>query len=115
MADHLVPGGLLLVEPWFTPEEWMPNTAHAMLIDEPELKIARVNTSLVDGRVSIVDLHHLIATTEETVHIVEEHRLGLYTVEEMTTAFEQADLDVRHDAEGITGRGLYVARKGEGS
>jgi len=112
MGDHLARGGLLIVEPWFTPDQWMPNTAHAMLIDEPELKIARVNTSLVDGRVSIVDLHHLIATPEETTHILEKHRLGLFTVDEMTSAFEQANLRVRHDEEGLTGRGLYLARKG---
>ncbi|MFC2078020.1 class I SAM-dependent methyltransferase [Candidatus Bipolaricaulota bacterium] len=115
MGDHLVPGGLLIVEPWFTPEQWMPNTAHAMLIDEPELKIARVNTSLAEGRVSIVDLHHLIATPEETTHILEKHRLGLHTVDEMTSAFEQANLSVRYDEEGLTGRGLYLARKGSES
>ncbi len=109
MADHLVPGGLLIVEPWFTPDQWMPNTAHAMFIDEPELKIARVNTSFVDGRVSIFDLHHLIGTPEGTTHVVEHHELGLYTVDEMIAAFELANLSVRYDEEGITGRGLYLA------
>jgi len=113
MAGHLVPGGLLLIEPWFTPEQWMPNTVHAELVDEPDLKIARVNTSLMDGRVSIVDLHHLIATPQETTHVVEKHRLGLYTVEEMTTAFAAADLAVEYDGEGLIGRGLYIARAPE--
>jgi SAM-dependent methyltransferase len=111
MADHLVPGGTLIVEPWFTPDQWAPKTVHAMLIDAPELKIARVNTSFVDGRISIFDLHHLIATPEGTSHVVEGHKLGLYTVDEMTSAFEEANLSVRYDDEGLTGRGLYVARK----
>lgn len=111
MADHLVPAGLLLVEPWFIPEEWKPNTVHAMFIDEPELKIARINTSFTEGRLSIFDLHHLIGTPEGTEHVVEHHELGLYTVEEMTGAFTAAGLDVQHDPEGLTGRGLYVASK----
>jgi len=111
MADHLTVEGTLVVEPWFTPDQWMPNTVHAELVDEPELKIARVNTSLVDGTISVVDLHHLIATPEGTSHVVEEHRLGLFTVEEMTRAFEAAGLTVQYDPEGLTGRGLYVARK----
>jgi len=110
MADHLNADGVLVVEPWFTPDQWMANTTHAMLVDEPDLKIARVNTSLVEGRVSIVDLHHSIATPEETTHVLEKHRLGLFTVDEMKAAFAAAGLRVRHDDEGITGRGLYIAR-----
>ena len=38
-----------------------------------------------------------------------------YTVEEMTSAFEAAELSVHYDPEGLTGRGLYVARKGSES
>ena len=49
MADHLVTGGVMIVEPWYTPENWHPGTVHAKFIDEPELKIARVNTSYVNG------------------------------------------------------------------
>jgi ubiquinone/menaquinone biosynthesis C-methylase UbiE len=45
MASHLKPGGVLVIEPWFTPDAWKPGTVHALLIDEDELKIARVNTS----------------------------------------------------------------------
>jgi SAM-dependent methyltransferase len=111
MADHLVPDGLLIVEPWLTPEMWEPNTVHALFIDEPELKIARINTSLTEGHVSIFDLHHLIGTPEGTEHVVEHHELGLYTVDEMTEAFTAAGLGVRYDPGGLTGRGLYVARK----
>jgi len=111
MAAHLVSGGLLIVEPWLTPDAWSPNTVHGLYIDEPELKIARVNTSLTEGHVSVFDLHHLIGTPEGTEHVVEHHELGLYTVEQMTEAFVAAGLDVRHDPEGLTGRGLYVAKR----
>ncbi len=110
MAAHLVPGGILLVEPWLTPDAWRPNTVHGLFVDEPELKIARVNTSFTKGRVSVFDLHHLIGTPEGTEYVVEHHELGLYTVDEMTTAFVTAGLDVRYDPDGLTGRGLYVAR-----
>ena len=111
MAEHLVASGLLIVEPWLTPEIWKPDTVHAMFIDEPDLKIARINTSLSEGRVSVFDLHHLIGTPERTEHVVEHHELGLYTVDEMTEAFIAAGLDVCYDPDGLAGRGLYVARK----
>ncbi len=111
MTAHLERGGLLLIEPWFPPEAWHPNTVHALFIDDPELKIARVNTSFVDGRISIFDLHHLIGTSDGTEHVVEHHEMGLFTVDEMTDAFVAAGLDVRYDPDGLTGRGLYVAKR----
>jgi len=108
MVGHLKAGGLLIIEPWFTPENWHANTVHAHLVDESELKIARVSTSFVEGRVSIFDLHHLIATPEGTQHVVEHHEMGLFTSDEMREVMEDAGLDVEHDAEGLTGRGLFV-------
>ena len=108
MANHLKPGGVLVIEPWFTPDTWKPNTVHALFIDEAELKIARVNTSHVDGRLSFLDMHYLIGTPERTEHFVERHELGLFTVEEMKEALEAAGLDVTYDEEGPTGRGVFM-------
>jgi len=111
MAGHLKPGGLLIVEPWFTPGDWHSGTPHAMLIDEPKLKIARLNTSFADGPLSYFDFHYLIATPEATEHLVERHELGLFERDEMEAAFGAAGLQVSHDAEGLTGRGLWIGQK----
>ncbi len=111
MARHLAPGGRLVVEPWFAPAAWHPGTVHALLVDEPELKIARVSTSMVDGRLSYFDMHYLIGTPTRTEHLVERHELGLFEVGEMRAAFDSAGLETSYDAKGLTGRGLYVARR----
>jgi ubiquinone/menaquinone biosynthesis C-methylase UbiE len=111
MTDHLKPQGVLAIEPWFTPENWHPNTVHGMYIDEPELKIARINTSLVKDKVSVLDLHHLVGTPEKTEHLVDHHELGLFEVEEMIAVMEEAGLTVNYDADGLTGRGLYTGRQ----
>jgi SAM-dependent methyltransferase len=111
MTKHLLPGGILIVEPWFTPDTWQPNTVHASFIDEPDLKIARVNTSFVNGRLSFFDLHYLIGTPEGTEHFVERHELGLFETDEMHTVFSEAGLEVSYDAEGLTGRGLFIGRR----
>jgi ubiquinone/menaquinone biosynthesis C-methylase UbiE len=108
MARHLVPGGVLIIEPWLTPDVWKSGSVHGMFIDDPDLKIARVNTSLTRGRLSIFDLHHLIGTPEGTFHFVEHHEMGLYTVDEMTSAFENAGLITTVEPEGLTGRGIYI-------
>ncbi|MCU0722306.1 MAG: class I SAM-dependent methyltransferase, partial [Planctomycetes bacterium] len=75
MARHVRPGGILVVEPWFTPADWKPGTVHASLVDEPGIKIARVNTSFAEERLSSFDLHHLVATPEGTVYFVERHEM----------------------------------------
>ena len=50
MAQHLPAGGVLLIEPWFTPETWRPGTVHARFIDEPDLRWrGSIPASLMDG------------------------------------------------------------------
>lgn len=114
MSAHIRPGGLLIVEPWFTPEAWNANTVHASFIDDPELKVARVSTSFVEGTLSFFDLHYLIGTPTGTQHYVERHELGLFTVVEIRAAFGESGMAVDYDPVGLTGRGLYVARKPAG-
>jgi ubiquinone/menaquinone biosynthesis C-methylase UbiE len=111
MTRHVEHGGVLIVEPWFTPETWHAPSVHAICVDEPDLKIARVNTSFVDGRLSYFDLHYLIGTLEGTEHFVERHELGLFETEEVRSVLTEAGLDVRYDAEGLTGRGLFIGRR----
>jgi len=112
MAQHLVPGGVLLIEPGFTPETWRPGTVHARFIDEPNLKIARIHTSGVDGRLSFMDMHYLVGTPEGIEHYVERHELGLFTTEEMRHALTICGLEVIYDETGLTGRGLYIGQQG---
>ncbi len=111
MTRHLLPGGLLIIEPWFTPDTWHAPSVYASFIDEPDLKIARVNTSFVDGRLSYFDLHYLIGTPEGTEHFVERHELGLFETDEMRAALANAGLEVTYDAEGLMGRGLFVGQR----
>ncbi len=111
MERHLVPGGLLLIEPWFTPSVWKTGTVHTMFIDEPDLKIVRMNTSFKEGRLSSFDFHFLIGTPEGTEHFTELHELGLFEIEETRDTFVSQGLEVIYDEEGIAGRGLYIGKK----
>jgi SAM-dependent methyltransferase len=108
MARHLAPGGVLVVEPWLTPEAVTTPHVGAVFVDEPELKIARVNTIEVDGRRSSFEFHYLVGTPAGVEHFTEPHELGLFTHEEYLAAFRTAGLAVEHDEEGLMGRGLYI-------
>ena len=43
--------------------------------------------------------------------VVERHELGLFETDEMRTVMEEHGLDVTHDAEGLTGRGLFIGKR----
>jgi len=110
-SSHARPGGVVIVEPWFTPEQYHPGAVHRLFIDKPDIKFARMNLSEVQGALSIMALHHLVGTPSGIQHFVERLEMGLFTHQEYLDAFTNASLDVTFDSEGLIGRGLYVGVK----
>jgi SAM-dependent methyltransferase len=108
MAHHLEPGGVLVVEPWLSPEAWVDRHVGAVFVDEPELKIARMNVGQREGDVSIFEFEYLVGTPNGLERFNERHELGLFTVEQYLEAFWAAALEADHDPEGPMGRGLYI-------
>jgi SAM-dependent methyltransferase len=109
MARHLEAGGVLVVEPWLGPDDWQTGHVAGLFVEQPELKIARMNVAGRDGNVSIVDFHYLVATPDGVEHFTELHELGLFSVDQYLEAFRAAGLEPEHDPQGPMGRGLYVA------
>lgn len=109
MARHLRPGGLLVVEPWLTPEVFETGRFDARFVDEPDLKIARITTTSLEGTLSIIDFHYLVGTSDGVAHFTERHEVGLFTHDEYLDAFRDAGISVDFDPDGFMGRGLYLA------
>ena len=112
MAKHLKPGGVLVVEPWITPDKFLTveggDYISADFVDEPELKIARMGRSRVEDRTSVLEMHYLVNTPKALNSFTETHRLYLFTDQDYRTAFERAGLKVHHDPVGLLGRGLLI-------
>ena len=111
MAKHVKKGGLLVVEPWFSPGQMENGRVSVTVVQEDRLKLVRMNTTRVQGNLSSFDFHYLIGTSSGTEHLVEKHRLGLYTREEISDAFQKCGLSVEYEEKGLTGRGLYLGNK----
>ena len=111
MANHLQPGGLIILEPWITPANFRKGRIGWDFVDKPNLKIARLNISKVTGPISAFEYHYLIGTTAKVEHVVDRVSQGLWTHEEHLEAFRDAGLNVRFDSEGLMGRGLYLGIK----
>jgi ubiquinone/menaquinone biosynthesis C-methylase UbiE len=110
MARHLSSGGLLFMEPWLTPENYWAGRITANFVDQPELKIAWMYTSEIDGRVSVFNINYLVGTPQGVEYFTERHEMGLFTQEEYLEASRKAGLEVCYDSKGLFGRGMYVGR-----
>jgi ubiquinone/menaquinone biosynthesis C-methylase UbiE len=111
MAHHLKPGGILVMEPWPTPKQWQLGRLGANFVDKPNLKVARFSISKARGKLSVLDLHHLVATPKRIEHFAERLEMGLFTHDEYLNAFRQARLETIYDPEGLMGRGLYIGAR----
>ncbi|MBT8396318.1 MAG: class I SAM-dependent methyltransferase [Gemmatimonadetes bacterium] len=111
MRKHVAEGGVAIVEPWFTPDAFLGGNAHVHSVDGEHFKIARVSRSEVRDRISWMEFQYLVGEPSGIQHLREVHELGLFTKDEMMEAFCAGGFDdVEFDPEGLTGRGLYLAR-----
>ena len=111
MHRHTRHGGIVIVEPFITPDDVWPGHIGADFVDEPELKIARMNVGRVEAGALVLDFHFLVATPAGVRYFNERHDLALFTHDEYLGAFRAAGLDVAHDPKGLIGRGLYIGTR----
>ena len=100
MAERLAPGGLLLVEPFLSPDMVVEGRLSMNVIDRPDLKLVRMDVPRVDGRRLELEFHYLAATAAGVEHRMEPHRITLFTIDEIGDAFraakhEQANQDAK--------------------
>jgi len=110
---HLAPGGVVVVEPWFEPAAWQPGRVMLVTAEGEGISVCRMSRSAVRDGLSVIEFEYLIGRAAGIEHRREVHELGLFTAAELAQCFAAAGLDVvEHDREGLTGRGLFVARAG---
>jgi ubiquinone/menaquinone biosynthesis C-methylase UbiE len=112
MAKHVSPGGILCIEPWFTPEQWSHRKHPSMTTAEAgDFKVCRIFAGGQSGKISTNTLHYLVADGDKVDYFTERHDLGLFTEDEMRAAFEAVGLTVHFDPVGLENRGLYIGTK----
>ena len=75
MARHLAPPGVLIVEPWLSPDEFDPHhIGRAMVVEQPDCQAVRMNGSRVEGSRSILDFHYLVGRPGSVEHLTERIR-----------------------------------------
>jgi SAM-dependent methyltransferase len=110
LARHVAPGGLLIVEPYFTPDSYWVGRLTMNVVDTTDHKIVWMYLSERVDRVSRLDIHYLIGTPSGVEDFRELHEIGLFTHEEYVNAFHRSGFDLHHDPVGLFQRGLYIGR-----
>jgi SAM-dependent methyltransferase len=108
MARHLNPGGVLIVEPWLRPDQWVAGHVQVLNQEADGVHLVRMTTSRVDGSQSILEMHYLVGSPSGIEHLVETHRLTLFLLAEYESAFLASDLTFEFDQDGPIGRGALI-------
>lgn len=108
-AEHLEPGGVLIIEPWWTPDRFIDRYVAGDVVTVDGQTIARVSHTVRDGRTTRMEIHWVVADPANGPrHVVQEHLLTLFERAEYEKAFAQAGLDVEHVSRGPSSPGWLV-------
>ncbi|MER6831522.1 class I SAM-dependent methyltransferase [Streptosporangium sp. NPDC000563] len=109
MAAHLVPGGVLVVEPWWFPERFLPGYVAGDVVTVEGRTLARVSRTVREGDASVMEVHYVVADAATPVrHFTVTHVNTLFTREQYEDAFTGAKLRVDYIEGGPSGRGLFA-------
>jgi SAM-dependent methyltransferase len=108
--EHLAPGGVVVVEPWFAPGVLEHGRVVHNTGEAGGIRVTRRSRVEVAGRLSRLHFDYEINDRSGTRRASEVHELGLFTTAELMEAFRRAGLEANYDPDGLTDRGLYVAR-----
>lgn len=111
-SRHLKPGGVLLIEPFISRDKYYSGVPFADLVDEPDIKICRMNVSKRRGNKAILDFHILIATKTGIKRYRDTHELGLFDVNKVVGLLKKHDFRAKFLKNALGERGLYLAIKG---
>jgi ubiquinone/menaquinone biosynthesis C-methylase UbiE len=118
-SDHLNPGGVLIIQPWFNKSQWKGDGYIDMrTYDSKNLKIARLSSNSTRGTISLLNFHFLVAEKNKEVrYFLEKHELGLFDEKKTLRIMEKAGLKAKRFVKNapelgkLGNRGLFVAVK----
>jgi hypothetical protein len=108
-AEHLVPGGTMVVEPWWFPENFIDGYIASGVVEVDGRTIVRLSHSVREGDATKITVHMAIADAERGLrHVTEVGMLSLFERARYEKAFAQAGIDAEYVEGGPLGRGLFV-------
>ncbi len=117
MARHVVPGGVLIVEPWLLPSMIQPPFLRVHTAEADDIVVLRTTRHRYEGDaesggLSDMEFAYVVTTHDGSDFFTERHVMGVFPPERYVEAGEVAGLDTEF-REGLTDfkRGLVVGVK----
>lgn len=111
-SEHLKNGGVAVIEPFLTEEKVHPRSIGLLTLDRPDIKVARVNTSKIEGKILYLNFHFLVATEDGVEHYVDPSPIGIFPKSVFVEAMEGNGFKVEYVEPGLMQRtGLFVGVK----
>jgi SAM-dependent methyltransferase len=108
-THHLNPGGVLVLEPWWFPENFIPQYIGGDVVQVDGRTIARISRSVRQGDASRMEVHYVVAGPESGIwHFTDTHVMALYHRHEYEAAFARAGASVEYVELGNGSPGLFV-------
>jgi len=112
-AAALMPGGVVVIEPWLSRDMFVDGTPSLYTWEDDKLKLARASVVRAEGRKSVLEFHWMVARRGQGVErFTERHELWMFNRSEYLDAFRGAGFEMTFHSAGLSdNRGLYVGRK----
>jgi len=102
-ARHLKPGGVAVVEPYFTAKQFKPNQPKLSIVENEKTRVARVSLSVRKGNIASRKMIIAIAEKGKGVFSFEDNRdVALLSPEQIITCMEQTGFKSTLIKNGIT-------------
>jgi SAM-dependent methyltransferase len=101
MAKHLETGGVLVVEPWWFPDNFIDGYVGGHLVREEGRVISRITRSVREGLTTRMEINFVVAEPTGIRTWTDVLVTSLFTREEYTAAFERAGCAVEFIDEGL--------------
>ncbi|MET8260572.1 class I SAM-dependent methyltransferase [Micromonospora sp. NPDC005553] len=112
MAQHLEPGGVLVVEPWWFPERFLDGHLAVDSDTDGTRAVARMSHTTRTGRMSHLEVRFLVGDAGGIREFTQTSHLMLFSRDEYLGAFADAGCPAEFLDDGLTGRGLFVGQRG---
>lgn len=107
---HLNENGLILIEPFFEPKDWIPekNPLHLRVYEDKKIKYVRMSVTGRDNNFGTMHEHHLVAEDSHIEHFEEYAKQYLFEKSEIEEVLANNRFEVKYIKNEVFSRGLFI-------